>query len=91
MQIHIFSKIFVKMSDEEATKMSGLKIDEGSSKIFKNYLSINLEEKKKPSRKEMKKQQKKDEYEKSLQAMGSKLHNLDKNGTSMAEMKKGED
>uniref|UniRef100_A0A1I8BH87 ABC transporter domain-containing protein n=1 Tax=Meloidogyne hapla TaxID=6305 RepID=A0A1I8BH87_MELHA len=31
---------------------------------------------KKPSRKELKKQQKRNEYEKGLQAMGSKLHNL---------------
>jgi hypothetical protein len=46
--------------------------------------------KKKPSRKELKKKQKRGEYERSLQAMGSKLHNLDENpDAANAEHKRG--
>jgi len=46
-------------------------------RIFKIFLGFaDASKSKKPSRKELKKQQKRNEYEKGLQAMGSKLHNL---------------
>jgi hypothetical protein len=44
---------------------------------------------KKPTRKELKKQQKRNEYEKGLQAMGSKLHNINTKEDQSSTIKKG--
>lgn len=47
-------------------------------------------ETKKLTRKELKKQQKRNEYEKDLQAMGSKLHNLKaEDDQTLSQAKKG--